>query len=411
MTLYIDPGTGSMLFTILIAVIGSLVYLFRTLKMKMGTIIHRGKEQAEDQSDLPLVIFSDHKRYWPVFEPICDELERRGRETVYLTASEDDPALKKTYQHIRSEWIGEGNRAFAKLNFLKAKVVLSTTPGLDIYQWKRSRDVSFYVHIPHAPNDITLYRMFGLDYYDAVLLSGEYQVEQIRQLEKKRSLPAKDLEIVGIPFMDVMKDRLASMPSSEKKQDARKTVLLAPSWGPSGMLSVYGETILDALIATGCRVIVRPHPQSFMSEKDMVDRLIRQYPDGENFEWNRDNDNFDVLNQADLLISDFSGVLFDFSLVFDKPVIYTDTSFDKGPYDCYWLEDELWTFRVLPELGIQLTRENLPRLKDLIDQALEDPRFQKGRDKAREETWQHPGEGAVRTVNYLEAKLDRLAQG
>ena len=29
------------------------------------------------------------------------------------------------------------------------------------------------MHIPHAANDITLYRMFGIDYYDAIMLSGE----------------------------------------------------------------------------------------------------------------------------------------------------------------------------------------------------------------------------------------------
>ena len=89
--------------------------------------------------------------------------------------------------------------------------MLSTTPSLDVYQWKRSRDVSWYVHIPHAPNDITLYRMFGIDYYDAILLSGEYQVEQVRKLEKLRGLPEKELKLVGIPYMDEMKKGRSSL--------------------------------------------------------------------------------------------------------------------------------------------------------------------------------------------------------
>ena len=79
------------------------------------------------------------------------------------------------------------------MNFLNAGIVLSTTPGLDVYQWKRSKDVQYYVHIPHMANDITSYRMFGLDYYDAIMLSGEYQVQQIRDLEKIRDLSAKDV--------------------------------------------------------------------------------------------------------------------------------------------------------------------------------------------------------------------------
>ena len=64
------------------------------------------------------------------------------------------------------------------------------------------------MHIPHAASDITLYRMFGLDYYDAVLLSGEYQVQEIRNLEKLRNLPEKELTIIGIPYMDEMAKRL-----------------------------------------------------------------------------------------------------------------------------------------------------------------------------------------------------------
>ena len=97
--------------------------------------------------------------------------------------------------------------------------------------------------------------------------------------------------------------------------------------------------------------------------------------------------------------------MFDFSLIFDKPVIYTDTSFDKGPYDCWWLDEPLWTFEVLPKLGLQLNQENLPRVKELIDRCLEDPAFQAGRDAARAETWQYPGEGARRVVDYLTEKL------
>ena len=46
----------------------------------------------------PLVIFSEGKRYWHIFEPICEELERRGQRTVYMTESADDPAFEKGYQ-------------------------------------------------------------------------------------------------------------------------------------------------------------------------------------------------------------------------------------------------------------------------------------------------------------------------
>ena len=408
MRLYIDPGTGGMLFTILMALIGAFVYLLRGIKVRMRSLFREKGDDEKTEERIPLAIFSDHKRYWNIFEPICDELERRGLETVYMTESADDPALSKHYNHIRCEWIGEGNRAYAKLNFLRAQILFSTTPGLDVYQWKRSRETLYYVHIPHAPGDITRYHMFGLDYYDAVLLSGAYQVEQLRKLEAMRGLPEKELRIVGIPYMDEMRKRLRGSASSYLTSEEERTVLLAPSWGKSGILSVFGSDILDALLKTGYRIIVRPHPQSFTADKETIRDLMDRYPDGKQLEWNRDNDNFDVLRRADILISDFSGVMFDFTLIFDKPIIYADTSFNREPYDCSWLDENLWTFEVLPKLGKQLTRENLLHVKELIDECLNDPASKTARDEARAETWQYPGEGAQRTVDYLAEKLVQL---
>ena len=130
-----------------------------------------------------------------MFEPICDEFEKRGINLVYMTASEDDAALEKNYQYISRQFIGNGNKAFVTMNMLKANIVLSTTPGLDVYQWKRSRDAKWYVHIIHAANDATRYRMFGLDYYDAILLTGPFQAEALRKLEQMRNLPERELPV------------------------------------------------------------------------------------------------------------------------------------------------------------------------------------------------------------------------
>ena len=414
MLLYIDPGTGSMLFTILIGVFGAAVYFFRGLFMKIKFILGRGKLDKTINDKQAYVIFSDHKRYWNIFEPICDEFEKRKTELTYMTASEDDPALSKEYKYIKAVYIGTGNKAFAKLNMLNAGIVLSTTPSLDVFQWKRSKDVQYYVHIPHAASDINIYRMFGIDYYDSILISGEFQKDQIRELEEKRNLPEKEVYTVGIPYMDEMKKRIEAEKAAgnpddgAEKKNKRPLVLLASSWGTSGILNRYGERILDALIDTGYEIVVRPHPQSFTSEKEMIERLMEKYPDGEKLKWNRDNDNFDILNRADIMISDFSGVIFDFTLVYDKPVIYTDTQFDVSPYDAWWSDDELWTYKVLPKLGVKLDSESIDDIKNVIDLVISDNKFQKGRDMARSECWEYMGEGTERTVDYLMKKHDEL---
>lgn len=105
----------------------------------------------------------------------------------------------------------------------------------------------------------------------------------------------------------------------------------------------------------GYHVIVRPHPQSFSSEKEMIEKIMRQYPASEKLEWNRDNDNFEVLRRADILISDFSGIINEFAFVYDKPVIYTDTELDLGIYDACWLSTPFWPLTELPRIGEKLT--------------------------------------------------------
>lgn len=397
-----------MLFAILIGVIGTLNYVLKNGFVKLRFLLSSGKKVETNTDKIPIVIFSDDKRYWNIFDPICREFDRRGVDVVYMTASPDDPALENSYEHIKGEFIGQNNKAFARMNFLNAGIVFSTTPGLDVYQWKRSKDVQYYVHILHGANDLTGYRMFGVDYYDGILLSGEYQVQQVRDLEKLRDLPAKDVVKVGIPYMDEMAKRLHAAPAAVGGKE--RTVLLAPTWGQSSIFQKYGGRILEVLLQTDYHIIVRPHPQSFVSEKELMEKLMREYPQSDRLEWNRDNDNFDVLKRTDILISDFSGIVFEFAFVYDKPVIYADTEYDSSPYDSWWLDTPFWTFTALPRIGQKLTKDNLDNLKEMIDQCIQDKKYAEGRREASGETWENKGEGAVRTVDFLLRKYNELTK-
>ena len=403
--LYIDPGTGSMLFAILIGILGALNYAFRIAWVKLRFILSGGKKKAVDSEAVPFAIFSDNKRYWPNFEPICREFDRRGIDVLYLTASPDDPVLKAPYPHVKAEFIGEGNRAFVKLNFLKATVLLSTTPGLEVYQWKRSPDVKWYVHTLHSAGDILLYRMFGVDYYDALLLAGKFQFDDIRALESLRHLPAKELYMAGMPYMD---DMVARLKASGPAEEHERTALLAPTWGPSSIFNKFGARIIEALLATGYKVVVRPHPQSFSAEKTLMDELMTKFPASSQLEWNRDVDNFEVLKRADILISDFSAVTYEFALVYDKPIIYTDVDFDASVYDAWWLDKPLFFESALPRLGMKLTADKLDSLKEMIDTCIGSQEYVDGRREVCRECWQCYGEGARVTVDYLVKKHDGL---
>ena len=400
--LYIDPGTGSMLFSLFIGLAATLSFGLRALvlKLKFGS----GKKSDEDDKNIDYVIFSDSKRYFNIFDPICKEFEKRGIDITYYTMSSDDPIFQEKYKHVHPEFIGSGNKAFSKMNFLHADIVLSTTPGLDVYQWKRSRYVKFYIHIPHVVDDLSTYRMFGLDHYDAILTTGPCQVDFVKRIEEMRpAIKKKELVTVGSIQLDNLKDKLDK--AGERKENERPVVLVAPSWGKSAILSRYGEKILDALKKTGYEIIVRPHPQSFESERELMDSLMSKYPD---IEWNRDNDNFAILNKADIIISDFSGVNYDYSLVFDRPIIYADTSFDPAPYDAAWTGMPIWSFKVLPLLGNPLREAEFDDIKRIIDETIKSTNLEKGRESVRNQNWSNIGKSAELASDYIIKKHSEL---
>ena len=405
--LYIDPGTGSMLFTVFIGIISAAVYVARAVIIKIKNSVGAGKKIQADKNKIPIVIFSDHKRYFTTFKPICDELDKKGIRTVYMTMSPDDPALETKYENITAEFIGSGNDAFARMNLLNARIVLSTTPSIDVFQWKRSKDVDWYVHVLHSAGDVTMYRLYGIDYYDALLLSGKFQEDEVRALEKMRNLPAKEIVMAGIPYKDAMLERAKTF---ERKEHDVPTVLLAPTWGQYGLLSRYGEELIRSLVDTGYNIVIRPHPQSFTADKDIIDDLMGKFPGSDKLHWNRDNDNFEVLADSDIMISDFSAVNFDYAFVFGKPLIYSNTGFTKNLYDAWRFEEDPWNVSTPRRIGVELTKENIPNLKQIIDDSIGNTSLDEARNEAKNETWCNIGSSAGIIADYLADKYGELSK-
>lgn len=396
--LYIDPATGSMLFSVLLGVFVSAGFFLRMLLIKLKTAAG-GKSASAGEDNIKYLLYSDDKRYWNNFRPILEEFEKRNIDVSFWTSSEDDPVFSKEYKYVHPEFIGAGNKAFVKLNSARADVLLSTTPGLDVLQWKRSKGVKKYVHFMHAADTALTYRMFQLDFFDSVLTVSDFQTEEIRKIERLRKIPAKDIKVVGLPYFDSLSEKIAN---AGKPYDDSKVILLAPTWGKSGYLYSFGETLIAKLLDLGYEVVFRPHPQSYTADKEVLDKIRERFQGAEHFRWNSDNDNFDVLNEASLLISDFSGVLFDFALVFGKPVMYTPPEdFDDSIYDCAWLDEPLWKYEVLPTIGCQIQPDNLDNIKETIDEILSKGKYEQGIRKAREYAWMNQGHSAEAVADYL----------
>lgn len=405
--LYIDPGTGSMLFSVFIGVVATFFFLLRAAFLKLQLLVSGRKALQKRETDRKkFVIYNEGRQYYNIFLPVLQAFERRQVTVDYLTSDPDDPLTKENpFRFVRPEYIGSGNAAFARLNLLTADVVLATTPGLDVYQWKRSKNVGHYAHIRHGTGDATLYRLFGLDYFDSVLLTGDYQKEDIRTLEQQRGIPEKELVTVGCTYLDVLAERMRAMDSAK---DHAYTVLLSPSWGPNGILSRYGEALLDPLVASGIHIIIRPHPQSRKSEAPLLERLEAKYREAANVEWNYDRDNLACLVRSDIMISDFSSIIFDYMFLCDRPVVYVNADMDTRMCDAGDLDKRLWQFVTLEKCGIELKREDFPRIGEVLRGASDSRELAANRAWAKSQAWMFRGEAGERVADFMISK-ERIA--
>ena len=404
--LYIDPGTGSMLFSILIAAVATISFGARALWIKLR-VVFSGKKAGNLTKDLnskPYVIYNEGMQYWNTFKPVCDEFEKRQIELTYYTSAQKDPCFEAGYKYVKPEFIGEGNIAFAKLNMLDAGIVLMTTPGLGVYQLKRSKRVKHYSHVLHMPNDATTYRLFGLDFFDSVLLTGDYQKTDIQFLEEQRGINKKELVTVGCTYLDVYKENIAKIPAEENHPF---TVLVSPSWGDVGILKKFGEKLLDPLSKTGWRIIIRPHPQSKKSEADMLTRLEERYKDNKNIEWDYERQNIFSLKKADVMISDFSGIIFDYTFLCDKPVLYVNAGMDLRPYDAYDLGDKkLWQYESLEKFGKQLEEKDFENIKEVIQNMSDSSELAQARSQAKAQAWMYEGQAGKRIADFMISKVE-----
>ena len=133
----------------------------------------------------------------------------------------------------------------------------------------------------------------------------------------------------------------------------------------------------------------------------MIKRLEDRYETNSNVEWDYNRENIYSMKRADIMISDFSGIIFDYTFLCDKPVMYVKAQFDLRPYDAYDLDHQLWQFDTLNKIGVELKEESFANIKEEIQKLSDNQTFAYARQQAKKEAWMYQGEAASRIVNFL----------
>ena len=322
---YLDPSAGNALVYIAVTLAGVLAYaakgvFYRLVKLWNGK---GGEGGAAARSD-GIALFSEGKNYWNTFETVVKALIARGQPFSYYTMDMEDPGLKINNPLMRSQYIGEGSAAYARLNRVACRVMLATTPNIGTpgYHLPRPAKVEFLFHVFHGSEGVSSYKKGALDCYDGVGMVGSYAAPALRYLEEKRGLPAKELVPLGLPYWDGMLQQAEAYQAKlgEAPRPERRTLLLAPSWSEKGFLSHYDTGFIKSL-ASEFNLILRPHPQSWISEPGLLNRVKKELEGTPNITWDEASDPAPSLAASDLLISDTSGVRMDYAVIYKKPVV------------------------------------------------------------------------------------------
>lgn len=362
---YLDPGTGSMLVSAMVGIVAALFFSIKGIYYRGLGFYYGLRGKKLKQKTESIVFYSEGSQYWNVFRPIIDALEEKGEKYTYLTSDENDPALSYLANGMTVRFIGVGNRAYSILNMLETDLCVMTTPGLDVLQIRRSPGVKHYAHIVHMPGEVTQYRRYALDYYDSLFTSGFHQENSTRILENKRGITPKQILQSGCSYYDVLMSRKKNLINTRNNENIQ--ILVAPTWGTNSLLTLYGLDLLKALVATGYDIVVRPHPQSRLVQQDLLAYLQKETAAISTLSWDNSPDNFEALSKADILLSDYSGITFDFAFVMERPVLTMDFTPNFDPFEAHDLLPDLpWNYTSQNKIGRKITLNDIPKLPTII---------------------------------------------
>ncbi len=321
-----------------------------------------------------IVFYAEDEASWPHYAEMIEALTTTYHQPVcYLTSSEVDPVLQSPPPNVTAFFVGDGGARTHLFKKLDSRVCALTMPDLENYHLKRSSkyDVKYAYVFHSVASSHMLYRQAAFDHYDAILCVGPHHEREIRKREVIHNLRPKLLLPHGHGRIDriVATNRLTSL---APKRD-QPTVLVSTSWGPQALIETCGAKLIDQLMACGYRVIFHPHPLTCIHSAKLVENINLKHSRNPNFVVDYDLSNQQTLQDADLMISDWSGTALEFAFGFEKPVLFFDVPRKvNNPY-----YGEIGTPPVEVDLrsrlGVVMRTTEIAQIGDTVKQMMETP--------------------------------------
>ena len=278
-----------------------------------------------------LVIYSEKSGFYKYFKGIISELLARSDMVIhYVTNDPDDVIFEvaKKNPRIKPYYISL-KKTISLMLKLECDMVVMTTPDLDKYYLKKSmmkKDIE-YVYIPHALMSMHMGMKEGsLDAFDTIFCAGEHIKREVKATERVYGLPAKECVEFGYPLVDDLIP-LGEAERKTHKTTGRKEILIAPTWNEDNILDSCIDTMLERLLCDEYHVTVRPHPEYVKRFGQRMNAPVERWQDkvGEGLTFELDFSSNKSIYSSDLMITDWSGISFEFSFATKRPTLFVNT--------------------------------------------------------------------------------------
>ena len=319
-----------------------------------------------------LVFYSESNGFYKYFKGFIDYILANTNLTIhYITSDPNDNIfeMEKTNPRIKGYYIGE-NKLITLMMKMDADVVAMTMPDLENFHIKRSylrKDIE-YIFIQHGIGSNNMGMRRGCtDHFDTVFCAGVHQKREEEQIGELYKLKPRNLVEVGYPLLDEMRREYEKLP---KVENERKKILIAPSWQQDNIIDGCLEPILDGLKDQGYEIIVRPHPQEVKLKKDYMETLKKRYePLG--IEIQTDFSSHNPVLEADLMITDWSGITWEYAFTTLKPILFINTPMKIRNPEYERIGERPLNIVLRDKLGKNLDLDELDKVAEVVADLLD----------------------------------------
>ena len=357
-------------------------------------------------SERSIVFYAENKASMNHFKLLISELtEKMNLSICYMTSVKDDPLLKNKNEKIKSFYIGDG---IARTKFflnLTAKILIMDMPDLDIFHIKRSKVYPVhYIYIFHSMFSIHSYlREHAIDNYDTIFCVGKHHENEIKETEKFYKLKEKKLVQYGYGRLDTL---LKEKEIFQKTELNPKLILITPSYGKNNLLEICGIEIIEFLLQSNFKVVLRPHFKILRDSADLINLIENKFSNNPNFILEKGVIPTNLFHNSICLISDWSGISFEYAFTFERPAIFIDVPKKILNPNSNNLTNQPIEISLRNQIGYVISPNNLESLTDILNKIEDNDLYSKKIQEIRSQTVYNIGESAKIGTNYIVKLLD-----